>query len=54
MIPATIYLMGIILNLAMDKKWSARLGSLARRSCICISNHMEKSALAQITVTAAK
>ena len=53
MIPATIYLMGIILNPTMNQKWSVWLGSLARPNCICIGSlNTEKDALAQITITA--
>ena len=55
MIPATIYLMGNILNPAMNEKWNAKLGSMARPDRICIGNvNTEKDALAQITVTATK
>ena len=55
MIPATIYLMGNILNPAMNEKWNACLGSMARPDCICIGNvNTEEDALAQITVTATK
>ena len=55
MIPATIYLMGIIQNPAMNKKWSTWLCSMARPNCICIGNvNTEEDALAQITVTATK
>ena len=54
-IPATIYLMGIILNPSMNEKWNAWLGSMARLNCICIGNvNTEEDALAQITVTATK
>ena len=55
MIPATMYLMGIILNPAMNEKWNAWLGSMARLNCIGIGNvNTEEDALAQITVTATK
>ena len=55
MIAASIYLMVIILNTAMNVKWSAWLDCAACPNFIGIGNfNTERDALAQITVTAIK